>query len=467
MTHPTAETVTLLELRGEVSPEPRVHYIRHTVAVPAGCVRLTVRLRYRKERLCQLFLSLFGPDGFRGCHMQPGAQGEVDLQLSVAHADASRGGIPGPIAAGDWTVQIDVERTAERAEYLLTVEAEPGEAPAPTPVAYPEGYVSRAAAGWYRGELHAHSHESDGKAPVAELVAAARRVGLDYLALTDHFTTSGYRHLAGLQSPELALIRSMEHTGHFGHANLHGLRRWHDVFTDGRDDWDINALAREVRAAGGLFCINHAFAADLGWRYHEFDWSLADMIEIYHVHEGPGNLLAIGLWDELLRQGRRVVGVAATDSHDPWAPRHRLGGAVTAVHAAELSEAGVLAGLRAGRVYGSRGPHLELSALSAARPDVTAWMGGELAAGEVRLRADLAGLRHPWRLHVLKNGFHLAVIEQTALTTEDLVELSDTAAPGDYYRAELHAIPAHSDFPYQRWREWHTLLAFSNPLYVV
>lgn len=454
----------LHELRGTVSPEPRAHYIHHPIEVPAGATRVTARLRFRKERMCQLFLSLFDPAGFRGCHMQPGAQGEVDLTLAVGLDDATRGGIPGPLPAGVWTAQIDIERTAETVEYLLTVEVETGPARPAAELSYPEGYVSRAQAGWYRGELHAHSHESDGKTTVAELVAAARRLGLDYLALTDHFTTSGYRHLAELQSPELALIRSMEQTGHFGHANLHGLRRWHDVFTDGRDDWDINALAREVRAAGGLFCVNHPFSPELGWRYHTFDWDLADLIEIDHVHEGPGNLLAMGLWDEQLRQGRRIIGVSATDSHDPYAPRHRLGGVLTAIYADELSERGLLDGLRRGRVYGTRGPHLDLSARNLAG-GMSAQMGETIPAGELELTVALGRLSHPWRLFVLKNGFGHLVTEGAAGEAAT-VTLRDSARPGDYYRAELHATPPYSDFPYQRWREWHTLQAFANPVFV-
>lgn len=457
----------LLEERGQVAPEPRVHYIRHAFTLPTGATRVTVRLRYRKERLCQLFLSIFDPQGFRGCHMQPGAQGDIDLTLWVAPTDASRGGIPGALPAGTWHAQIDVERTGEVAEYLLTVEAEFGDAEPALAVTYPDDHVSRAEPGWYRGELHAHSYESDGKTSVAEVARAAEHLGLDYLALTDHFTISGYRHLAALQNPRLALIRSMEMTGHAGHANLHGLRRWHDVFVDDREDWTINHLAQEVRDAGGLFCINHAFAADLGWRYHEIDWNLVDMLEVYHAHEGPGNLLQIGLWDELLRRGHRIVGVAATDSHDPYAGRHRLGQVVTGIYADALSERGLLDGLRRGRVYGSRGPHLELTAVADHSPTQTVHMGGTVSAGPTRFRVELGNLQYPWRLHILKNGFFFAVVDHPAvIASEHVVEFHDDASPDSYYRVELHAIPPYTDVPNQRWRDWTTLHAFSNPIFV-
>ncbi|MCU1544179.1 MAG: hypothetical protein JWM50_2044 [Microbacteriaceae bacterium] len=37
-----------------------------------------------------------------------------------------------------------------------------------------------------RGDLHSHSEWSDGTTPIGDMVAAARRLGRDYLALTDH-----------------------------------------------------------------------------------------------------------------------------------------------------------------------------------------------------------------------------------------------------------------------------------------
>ena len=55
-----------LRLIGQVSPTPRVDYRMHTFTLAPGVTRLTVRLHFHKERLCQLFLAVFDPHAYRG-----------------------------------------------------------------------------------------------------------------------------------------------------------------------------------------------------------------------------------------------------------------------------------------------------------------------------------------------------------------------------------------------------------------
>ena len=45
------------------------------------------------------------------------------------------------------------------------------------------------------GDLHTHTHFSDGSYSPEELVAAAKKIGLHYLGITDHDTVDGVRHL--------------------------------------------------------------------------------------------------------------------------------------------------------------------------------------------------------------------------------------------------------------------------------
>jgi len=475
-----------LRVTGQVSPSPRVHYLLHEFELAPGAAGLTVTLRYHKERLCQIFLAVCDPQEYRGTRMNPSGYGDIALELRFGEQEAGPGARPGPLRPGRWQVLIDIERTIETADYELEILAESATEPAGTDE--PEHALSNASGGtsairgpgWYRGELHAHSWHSDGKVPVGQVVEAARAYGLDFLALTDHFTNAGWRELTALGDGDLAVLRGLELTGHSGHANLHGLDRWVNIYADGpaRDTsgrevwfgpgipnhWDVNGVARAVREQGGLFCVNHPFSGDLGWRYHEFDWDLADLLEVYHHLEGAHNALQLGLWDEHLRQGRRIVGVAGTDSHHPREGHHRLGQCFTYVHAPELSEAGIIAGLRAGRAYVSLGPRLDHWAQGTDGRRIE--MGGAVTRGEaVTFHVTFSELRYPAQLYLLKNGFfHDAVaVEPTAAGETHEVLLMDTPTAPGYYRLELYAAQPHELRPY---RQTGALLLLSNPIFV-
>jgi sugar phosphate isomerase/epimerase len=497
--HPGGEPV---RFTGRVSPAPRIHYLLHEFDLAPGSTELTVTLRYHKRQLCQLFLALFDPQEYRGTRMNPGGHGDIVLELRLGAQGAGPGAVVGPLRAGRWRTMIDIERTSETADYELEIIAvaadapaeadadggqrmtpDEGHVPAPdtvgTATAVAAAPASTPGAGWYRGELHAHSWHSDGKVPVAQVVEAARAYGLDFLALTDHFTNAGWREAVALGNADLAILRGLELTGHAGHANLHGLGRWVNVYPDGpardasgaavpvqpgMERWDINAVARAAREQGGLFCVNHAFAGDLGWRYHDFDWGLADLLEIYHHLEGPHNALQLGLWDEQLRQGRRIVGVAGTDSHHPRDARHRLGQCFTYVHAPALSEAGIIAGLRSGRVYASLGPRLDFwaEATDGARVE----MGEAVSPGTpLRLGVALHDLRFPAQIFLLKNGYfqETLAVDPTGSGGAREVSFTDTPEGAGYYRVEIYA--ANPQEP-RVYRQPAALLALTNPIFV-
>ncbi|MEH3088611.1 MAG: PHP domain-containing protein [Microbacterium arborescens] len=92
-----------------------------------------------------------------------------------------------------------------------------------------------------RGDLHCHSDWSDGLTPIDEMVAAARALGHDYLALTDH--SPRLRVARGL-SPErlveqLAVIEGMSGDGF---TLLSGIEV--DILDDGSLDQDDALLRR-------------------------------------------------------------------------------------------------------------------------------------------------------------------------------------------------------------------------------
>jgi DNA polymerase (family X) len=93
-----------------------------------------------------------------------------------------------------------------------------------------------------RGDLHAHTDASDGKATLAEMVAAARAAGLEYLAITDH--SAGVGMGIGLEPDQVQ--RHLETIRDLG-ASLEGFTLLAgaevDVMVDGSLFYDDELLA--------------------------------------------------------------------------------------------------------------------------------------------------------------------------------------------------------------------------------
>lgn len=464
--------MTLLkETEGWVQPAPQGFYLQHPFEVVEGVNWLEIKLRFRKVSRCQLFLSVFDAEGrYRGTRMKPFEAGEVSLELGLAEETASLGGLPGAIVPGTWHAQIDVLRTEVTTPtwYRLEVEAngvvrDDIALRVPEHISIPQAMPRYAGAGYYRGELHAHSHHSDGTESVAALVAQARHVGLDFLALTDHVTSAGWAELEALAGPDLAVIKSLELTGRSGHANLHGLAKWVDPFVDpgNLNGRRVNDAAREAREQGGLFGINHAFCIKNSWRYADLDWSLCDLFEIYHFIPGANNLAQLGYWDHLLNLGHRITGVGATDYHRPNT-NFKLGSVFTYVYAQDLAPKSLLTGLKAGRAYVSLGPELEFTATANGQ---VAHMGGALpVGGTVAFQIELRKLDQAGRLFVLRNGLPHRSFDLTDNSETACLIFEDEPREPSYYRLELYK--HHSDPSVQTSRDWERTLLLSNPVYV-
>ena len=460
-------TKILLDAASKITPKPRVHYINHFFTVPEGATKVGLKFTFHKEKLAQYFISLHDPNGFRGNRMNPMKTGDVELELWVAQDDSGEGGIAGEIPAGEWRAQIDIERTIEETDYRLQVYAEFGQPAAPFELEITDKVVNDEA-GWYKGELHCHSTESDGHYVVQEVVKEASRIGLDYLAMTDHFTTSQWRKLEDVRDLPIALLHSCEITSHQGHANLHGLKEWVDVYVD-RDGWTMNQAADATHAQHGLFCVNHAYSGDLRWHDFSFDWNNADIIEIYHNLEGCNNGPMLSWWDHLLNSGYRIVGVGGIDSHDPYKGTHKLGQLVTWIYADELSEQGILAGIRRGQVYISKGPQLRFTAQDSHSDCLNMWESASCADGPVKFSAEVL-CDQPARIFIIKNGLIFAHLELENEPGEwKQFTFEDKPDKTSFYRIEVHTdtgATGNPKYPGIYWRDYTSMLALSNPIWI-
>ncbi len=192
-------------------------------------------------------------------------------------------------------------------------------------------------------DLHIHSTYSDGHADVKDIIKAAKRRGLDGIALTDHDTMRGIpaaRKYIRDRRLDLILIPGIEVTTSEGHLLVLGV-----------DEAPEKKLSPEetIETAHDLGGI-----ADVPHPYHPFRHAIgripdADAVEVYNSKHLFG--LANGRAKlEAKRRGMSMV--AGSDSH--FADTVGLG--VTEIDAEDVD--GVLEAIRTGRtkILGKRTP---------------------------------------------------------------------------------------------------------------
>ncbi|OWJ63794.1 CehA/McbA family metallohydrolase [Inquilinus limosus] len=402
------------------------------VEVPPGTTRIDIAMAYAKAGDCIIDLGLMdphagpfpSPDGFRGW------SGGARDGFFVATDDATPGYVPGPIPAGTWTILLGLYRVPpDGAEVALTVRLDGAPRPAWTPE--PAAEIRHRAPGWYRGDLHCHTHHSDARGGPELLHEAARQAGLRFLAVTDHNTITQRRYFAPRSTPELLFIRGEEITTAEGHANVFGAEGWIDFRMTAPAD--SHRLAQAVRRAGGLLSINHD-KPPIPWR-HELP--AVDCMEVWQSHWFAGNWISLARYDDRLRDGRRISLIGGSDWHQPAALAPPgplgLGRPTTALWLPELSEKAILKALRAGRGYvteGPDGPHLAVT--TGGVPMGGTRLGGPDWTVEAEVRGA-AGDRLVW----IDAG---GMVAEQEIPAEDWIGRLTLPSPDRFLRAEIIAV---------------------------
>lgn len=385
--------------------------------VPAGVVRLGIELEYTgRDRGTVIDTGVFGPDGFRGW------SGSSKRAVVLAATDATPAFLPGPIRAGRWVLDLGISaiRAQDRSQYTAKIYFwRHGDLPlvstfSPEPL--------RRGAGWYRGDFHMHDGHSDGfctsqagkrvPCPLYRTVEAAVARKLDFIAITDHNTTSHFNDMHELQPfhDELLLIPGREITTPPGHANVFGTTEFVDYRLGGQDQRSINDILHDAAALHGVTTINHPTritsesCRGCGWTAQNVDYAAVTAIEIVNGYdefaahprdEKAGTGLA--WWQNLLDQGLRLTAMGGSDTHDVDVGTLGIGAPTTVVYAEELSERAILDSVRAGHVFvdveGSRDRLLEAEARAGA---ASAQMGDVLAAPAdalIRVTVHVSGCR--------------------------------------------------------------------------
>ena len=471
--------------------------------VPPGIARLHVRYQvshslsgnkvgWQEGNIVDI--GLFDPRGaeFLTAKGFRGWSGTARQAFTIAADEATPGYLPGPVQPGTWHVVLGLYQLApEGCDYHVVVtleeqggrrqEAGSGKREAERHRGRDRG--TEDSPRWYRGDLHAHTWHSDGSAPLADLVAAARAQGLDFAAVTEHNTIS---HLPLVLSrvegpilsqvegpvltPDLLLIPGVEITTYHGHANVWPVDWPAEGFVEFRcwNDEQMAQVREAVRARGVLFSVNHPKDDGPPWEFGDlFD---PDCIEVWGSPWFISNYQSLAVWDAQLRQGKRITGVGGSDKHQgrftgelSW---YEVGNPCTWVYASALSVEAIVAGLRAGHVFiseGPAGPRLELTAEAVHKHGgQRAAMGDELslpAGASLRLRCRVqGGAGNVLRLVSAQE------IHEAEIASDDFTHECQVVVNGDtYWRAEVIEPP---EAPLDEEPAALMVKALGNPIYV-
>ena len=395
-----------------------------------------------------------GGRGFRGW------SGGFRTGFSISRTEATPGYLPGPVGAGRWHVILGPYTVAPQGmQYTVEVTlryGDPGSAFRPNPA--PDRATGRGRA-WYRGDMHLHTVHSDGARSPEELVAAARAAKLDFIASTEHNTSSASGIWGRHAGPDLLIVDGEEITTRNGHFLAVGLPAgawidWRYRATDG----SFAEFARRIHRLGGLVVAAHPYCPFVGCAW-KFGYERLDAVEVWNGPWTPDDDAAVATWDNLLvadaRTGDWLPAVGDSDAHrEPQV----VGLPQTVVLADDLDRDSIIAGVRAGRSWLAESAAVDLT--------FTATGGGRTAGiGERLAVADGAAVTVSLTVTGAPSGLVRLITDEGQLFAQFLpadgagtVTWTTTPRQSAYVRAEVRRLEAA--FPQGR------MLALTNPVFL-
>lgn len=205
----------------------------------------------------------------------------------------------------------------------------------------------------FKGDFHLHTHHSDGIESPAYVAAACRKIGLDFMAITDHHkyapSLEAFQAFCGVKTglriypgEEVHAPGNPAHILNFGgrysvndlfksEEFLSEVKAIEDSLTglpDGFDRYPYAASAwcfDKIRAGGGLAVFCHPY-----WFHrHRYDvpqgltnlimerqpYDALELIGGYHRFEVESNHLQVARYQEERARGKRIPIVGVSDSH--------------------------------------------------------------------------------------------------------------------------------------------------------
>jgi hypothetical protein len=218
---------------------------------------------------------------------------------------------------------------------------------------------------FYRGNLHCHSSLSDGALEPEEVIAVYKRLGYDFICLSDHFEamygskitdTSPWRDdsfttILGLEMATPGLMTQRDRYA------LIAVGLPLDYAPNGETDTGPEMAARAQQAGAFVALVHPGFFATRIGDVQGLG-EVIDAVEIYNagVQRANGRGDGWSLYEELLDQGHDLSCIASDDAHFQFDAYNAVGGAWIQVRSPSLDPDSLLAALKEGAFYSTYGP---------------------------------------------------------------------------------------------------------------
>ena len=205
---------------------------------------------------------------------------------------------------------------------------------------------------WYKGNLHTHTTNSDGRLSLEQIISSYKGRGYDFLGITDHEKVTDIDEHSTVNP---LLIRGIEvvcgcsEIGELYHILGIGLKKMVEL----PDGVSAQKVINMIRVQQGITIIAHPYWSGL---------TFGDVlplkgilgIEVFNAscHNGIGKGFSAVHWDDLLARGKNLYGFASDDTHF----QENIGQGWIMVKAKSLSVTDILSAIKKGQFYSTRGP---------------------------------------------------------------------------------------------------------------
>lgn len=311
-------------LKRKIKFEEMLQIIEVPFIMPKDMEKVSVKYKFEESDKGNTIIDL----GIKDSCKVRGWSGGARREFYIGIDRATPGYLPGNLCPGRWAVLLGAYKVPSNGtEVTISIE------------------LIKRSSKWLKGDMHMHSVHSDGSFSLEQIIEISEKVGLDFIALTDHNTTS--QNYVYPRDTKVLVIPGMELTTYKGHMNFLGI-------LDPVDDFrvmskkDIYEKISEAKDRGAKITLNHPHENPCKWRWQwdiDYDW-----VEVWNGPWTSGNDGALKWWQSELASGRKLVAIGGSDTHRPN-PYVKHGFPTSWVYAETKTKEAIFIAIDKGRVF--------------------------------------------------------------------------------------------------------------------